>query len=400
MQKLEGVTFSHYQIQSLLARGGMAQVYLARDNDSGQMVAIKVVHKSAGDYYERCRREVAAVALLKHNHILPALDCGEYESLYYLVTPYIEHGTLQDRLAQGPMTLEEAGKVLEQLANALQFSHDHGIIHRDIKASNILLRDPDYVYLADFGLVKNIADDYSITQSGYLIGTPEYMAPELVDLPATVSSDIYALGIVLYQMLTGRVPFTGNAPVAICLKHIRELPTPPSVLNPLIPQAIEEVMLCALEKDPQRRFQSAHDLLRAYQAAFESEMNAMTVRVAAVRPVGGLSVPPLRMPDAPVAEVSDFSDALTATELPNISDEATVLRTPALVEEEPTIPKSPALPRKNKLTLRVAIGLIVIVLLLILLCLLSIYSIYNQNSHIGQPGIPHASPTIIVKPGR
>ncbi len=399
MPGLEGVTVSHYQIQHILARGGMAQVYLAYDMKADQKVAIKMVHRSSGDYYERCRREVAAVALLKHNHILPALDCGEYESWYYLVTPYIEGGTLQNRLDQGPLTLEEAGKMLEQLVAALQFSHDHGILHRDIKASNVFLRDKDYIYLADFGLVKNIDDDYSITQSGYLIGTPEYMAPELVDLPATISSDIYALGILLYQMLTGRVPFTGATPVAICLKHIQELPTPPSLLNPLIPPAVEAVVLRALEKEPDKRFQSAQDLLLAYQEAFEDELNAMTVRMAAVHPAKASNEPSaLALVSSPGISPA-FADAPTVSHMPNISTEATVPHVAVLGEDEPTVLKAPALPQKTRSTRGIILGLLAIGLLLVILLGFSLYGLVNHTPPVSPPGnIPHASPTIISTP--
>lgn len=390
MTVLEGITFSHYRIQHLLARGGMAQVYLAQDTNTGQQVAIKMVHRSSGDYYERCRREVAAVALLKHNHILPALDCGEYESWYYLVTPYVEGGTLQNRLTQGPMTLEEAGKILEQLVAALQFSHDHGILHRDIKASNVFLRDKDYIYLADFGLVKNIENDYSITQSGYLIGTPECMAPELVDLPATISSDIYALGILLYQMLTGRVPFTGSTPVAICLKHIREQPVPPSLLNPLIPPAVEAVVLRALEKEPGKRFQSAQDLLLAYQEAFKSEMSDMTVRVAAVR---------LGEPVASLAATPAFSDAPTVSRMPNLAAAASLPRVAALEEGGPTVLRAPAVPQKKRAVRGAVLGLLAVGLLLAMLLCFSMYSLSSQGPPVSHPGnVPHVSPTMISTP--
>lgn len=399
MFALEGVTFSHYRIQHLLTRGGMAEVYLAQDTDTGQQVAIKMVHRSSGDYYERCRREVAAVALLKHNHILPALDCGEYESWYYLVTPYIEGGTLQNRLSQGPMTLEETGKILEQLVAALQFSHDHGILHRDIKASNVFLRAKDYIYLADFGLVKNIENDYSITQSGYLIGTPEYMAPELVDLPATIISDIYALGILLYQMLTGRVPFTGGTPVAICLKHIREQAVPPSYLNPLIPPAVEAVVLRALEKDPGKRFQSAQDLLLAYQEAFKSEMSDMTVRMAAVHPAEAHNHSSVLASASSPAAVSAFAEAPTVAAMPNLAAEATVPRVPVLAEGEPTVLRTPAVSQKTRLTRGGVLGLLALGLLLVMLLLFSMYSLSNQIPPMSHPGnVPHTSPTIISTP--
>jgi serine/threonine protein kinase len=181
--------------------------------------------------------------------------------------PYIVHGTLGERLARGPLTLQEAGMILEQIASALQFAHDHGIIHRDIKPSNILLDENDHVYLADFGLAKLVEKCSDITQTDCLIGTPEYMAPELVDEPASVSSDLYALGILLYQMLTGKVPFKAETPIAVYCKHIHEQPVCPSSLNPTLPLAIDQVILCALEKDPCRRFKSVRALTQAYKDA-------------------------------------------------------------------------------------------------------------------------------------
>src|ERR1700730_5296613 len=139
MQQLEDVHIDHYHIQGHLARGGMSEIYLARDTQTGQMVAIKLVHTSKKDYCERFHREVKAIAALKHKHILPALDYGEYAPWYYMATPYIETGTLNDRLARGPLQLAEAGEILASLVSALQFAHDHNIIHRDIKPSNVLL---------------------------------------------------------------------------------------------------------------------------------------------------------------------------------------------------------------------------------------------------------------------
>ncbi|GCE19017.1 serine/threonine-protein kinase [Dictyobacter kobayashii] len=226
MQQLEQVTLGHYQILKRLARGGMAEIYLARDTANDQVVAVKLVHTGAGDYYERFRAEVKAQAALNHEHILPVLDYGEFDSWCYLVTPYIEHGTLNERLQQGPLSLAEADRVLAQLSQALQFAHDKGIVHRDIKPSNVLMRDGNHVYLADFGLVKRVGEENGLTLTGYLIGTPEYMAPELAEHEASPCSDVYALGILMYQMLSGRVPFKANTPIAIYLRHIRDIPEP------------------------------------------------------------------------------------------------------------------------------------------------------------------------------
>lgn len=188
---------------------------------------------------------------------------------HYLVMPYCKQGTLLKRVSKEILSGEEAGRILGQVTSALQFAHNHGIIHRDIKPSNILLvNDSDpHVYLADFGLAKVMAAGSDITQTGFLIGTPEYMAPELISKPESVSSDIYALGILLYHMLTGQPPFRGSSPIAVLWKHVRERPIPPSHLNPAITPPVEQVILRALHKDPQQRFPDAMALAQAYASA-------------------------------------------------------------------------------------------------------------------------------------
>jgi len=269
MQELVHKTIGNYYIERGLAKGGMSEVYLAHDQRNQDIVAMKMVRRSAGEYYERFRREARAMVQLHHPHILPALDYGEYEHWAYMVTPYIEYGTLSRRVADGPLPLEEAGNILFQVASALQFAHEHGMLHRDIKASNVLLRDGNYAYLTDFGLVKSIEDNYSLTRSGFLIGTPEYMAPELVEDSATPASDIYALGVLLFQMVTGVVPFKGTNPVNIVMKHLREQPPLPSHLNRSLTPDIDRVILQTLEKDPMRRFRTPKALANAFHQAYQ-----------------------------------------------------------------------------------------------------------------------------------
>jgi serine/threonine protein kinase len=278
MQELESHCLGHYHIKRGLARGGMSAIYLAQDTQNERMVAIKLVH-SDNDYYERFRHEVIVTAALSHDHILPVLDSGEEKSWYYMVTPYMLCGTLHERLQQGPLSLQQTDMVLEQLALALQYAHDCGVLHRDIKPSNVLLGDEEgqHIYLADFGLGKRIDDEKSLTLTDYLIGTPEYMAPELADQPATTSSDIYALGILTYQMLTGSVPFHGSMPIGTYLKHIREEPAPPSQLNPAISRSIDQVILKVLDKRPEKRFRSAQEFAEAYRQALEPEESRVAV---------------------------------------------------------------------------------------------------------------------------
>lgn len=249
----------------------MAEVYLAHDEHLHRDIAVKVVHRGHTDDLARFEREAAMLAPLTHEHILPVYDYGQDGPWHYLVMPYISHGTLAERLrAHGPLTPAEAGLLLEQIAAALQYAHDCGILHRDIKASNILLRDDFYAYLADFGIAKSLEWESGLTQTGTFVGTPEYMAPELFENQGGKVSDIYALGVVLYAMLTGRLPFTGSNPLAVVNKHFHELPVPPSRFNPTITPPVEQVVLHALEKDPRRRYHSARAFAQAYRQALQA----------------------------------------------------------------------------------------------------------------------------------
>jgi serine/threonine protein kinase len=258
-----------YRLLHRLRRGGMSEVFLANDEQAQQQVALKLVSNTTPDDFKRLQREVRVLRKLSHAHILPILDYGEWEGYAYLVMPYIKHGNLRDLVAQGPLTQEEAGSILSQVASALQCAHDYGILHRDIKASNILMDSVEdkAIYLADFGLAKAPGEGSDVTQTGCLIGTPEYMAPELVTMPESTSSDIYALGILLYLMLTGKLPFTAATPIATCWKHVEELPPLPSAVNPCISPEVEAVILRAIEKDPACRFPDVQSMAQAYEQA-------------------------------------------------------------------------------------------------------------------------------------
>ncbi len=271
MRGLEGTRLGRYLLRQRLGRGGMSEVYLATDEAMHRDVAIKVVSSAHTDYVQRFQREAEAIGRLQHDHILPAYDFGEQPPWYYLVMPYIDYCTLYDKLEQGPLSPDYAGELLMQIASGLQYAHDHGVIHRDIKPSNILMRDDHFIYLADFGLARSVEGADKVTQTGVLLGTPEYMAPELADGPPNKSSDVYALGILLYQMVTGKMPFSGDNPLAVYLKQMREPPVPPSRIRPGIPRSVESVILRALEKDPRRRYDSPMSLARAYMQALHMQ---------------------------------------------------------------------------------------------------------------------------------
>ncbi|HTI16017.1 MAG TPA: serine/threonine-protein kinase [Dictyobacter sp.] len=357
MQELVDITIGRYHIERGLARGGMSEVYLAHDEQTDSIVAMKMVRRSAGEYYERFLRETRVIKNLKHDHILPALEAGVYQQWAYLATPYMEGGTLTQHIAKGPLSLEEAGELLNQLASALQFAHDHGVLHRDIKSSNVLLRDDHYAYLTDFGLVKTMDDKYSLTRSGFLIGTPEYMAPELVDANATPLSDIYALGVLLYQMVTGVVPFRAANPVAVVMKHLRDVPPPPSSINPAISPDVERVILQTLEKDPQRRFRTARALANAYHQAVD--VNAVP------------DIPANLIPEPVVVHV--------------VPRAATIISSPRIRRSFPFVDKRTGM----------VIAGVAIILLIVIGCILS--STLGKASSLHHPSADHGLTTTVAR---
>ncbi len=325
MLGLQDLISERYLIKDHLHHGCMSDVYHAYDQHLQCDVAIKLVCNEQTESKLRLHSEIQALSSLAHEHILPILDHGEYGSYHYLVMPYVKQGTLHKRLLKENLTEEEAGKILDQVTSALQFSHDHGILHRDIKPSNILLDNEDdlHVYLADFGLAKSMAAGSEITQTGCLIGTPYYMAPELIDEPENMSSDIYSLGILLYHMLTGQPPFGGTTPIAILWKHVREQPIPPSQLNPAISPHIEKVILRAIHKNPKKRFPNAMALAQAYTDAlhlsqnkkFHAGLPVFEIRPAlkSLKKVDGKTLPPAALQAAPIVRSRNHPHTLQRT---------------------------------------------------------------------------------------
>jgi serine/threonine protein kinase len=272
MKGLEGTKLGRYELLCRIAQGGMSEIYLGFDRRVRRRVAVKVLYGSDEAFVRRFEHEAVAIGTLSHDHILPLYDFGVQRPWYYLVMPFVEGGTLRDYLLKCErFTLEEAGSFLYQIASALQHAHDHGVIHRDVKPSNILLRLDGHAYLVDFGLAKAKVATDALSHVETMIGTPEYMAPEQSNNVNDHRSDIYSLGIILYQMLTGHVPFTGDTPVAVTLKHLQTPPTPPRQLNSNIPQSIEDIILKALAKQPDQRYQQANDFSSAYRAALQQE---------------------------------------------------------------------------------------------------------------------------------
>lgn len=265
IHELEDTALSHYQLHGLLAQGGMSLVYKAEDTQTGHTVAIKLVHKGNETHYKHFQREVQTLAGLSHASILPVLEYGEHDAWFYMVMPYIANGTLKQYLTKGALPPHEAGSILTQIADALQEVHEHCLAHGDIKPSNILLENGQ-VYLADFGLARHMQETKDVSE---MQGTPEYMAPELTTQTATPASDIYALGIVLYQMLTGRLPFQSSTPIGLYWKHLREQPMAPSFYNPQLSHATDKVILRALAKHPEQRYATMQEFAHAYIASLQ-----------------------------------------------------------------------------------------------------------------------------------
>jgi eukaryotic-like serine/threonine-protein kinase len=255
-----------YRLLKHLEQGGMASVFLAFHTYTGAYVALKVVDTYIADL-QLLYREKEIMQALEHKHIVPCLDAGQDGRYYYMAMPYLRGGTLEDMINEKPLTPEETYFVLEQLTGALTYIHKLGILHRDIKPTNILF-DEDYnLYLTDFGIASWLGEKPQ--RNGRVMGTPHYSAPELFDGYVDERSEVYAVGILLYQVLTGSLPFDDPSDWKICLHHRETRPLAPSFLNPSIPRAIERVILCALEKDPRHRYQSVEALLRAFQNALE-----------------------------------------------------------------------------------------------------------------------------------
>ena len=249
----------------------MAAVYRAFDPALDRDVALKILPRHfAGDpeFSARFQREAKVIARLQHVHILPVHDFGQEDDYTFIVMPFIETGTLADLLKGRPLPLPQILKIISQVGDALSYAHQSGIVHRDIKPSNILIDERGNCLLTDFGVAKMVEATVQLTQTGAIIGTPAYMSPEqIMGERVDGRSDLYSLGVVLFEMATGRQPYRAETPPAVFVKHLHDpLPMPRS-LNPDIPEAIERVILKTLAKQPTGRFQTATDLVQALEAA-------------------------------------------------------------------------------------------------------------------------------------
>lgn len=272
-----------YRAMKRLGAGGMAEVWCAEDEVLGRRVAVKLLggrYATDPEFHERFRREAQAAAGLTHPNIVGIFDRSEWEGIPYIAMELVDGQTLKELVTErGPLPPHIAVGLVEQILRALAYAHRRGIVHRDIKPQNVILDPEGEAKVADFGIAR--AGNSEMTQTGAIVGTVQYLSPEQANgHPVDRRSDLYSAGIVLYELLTGHVPFDGEAPVSIALKHVNERPVPPGQLRPGIPPALEAVVLRALEKDPNLRFQSAEEFI----AALEQARLAPTRRIVAEPP--------------------------------------------------------------------------------------------------------------------
>jgi serine/threonine-protein kinase len=255
-----------YEIVREIARGGMATVYLARDTKLGRPVALKVLAAELSRdpaFVERFRLEAQAAAGLNEPTIVSVYDWGQEQGTSFIVMEYVEGRTLRDDIAGGPLDAVAAATIGAAIAQALSAAHRAGVVHRDVKPGNVLLTPNDDVTVTDFGIARANGTGDGLTRTGAVMGTATYFSPEQAQgLPVDARSDIYSLGVVLYEMVTSRVPFVGDSAVSVAYRHVREEVVPPGKLRVDLPEALERIILTCLQKDPEARYQSA-DALRA-----------------------------------------------------------------------------------------------------------------------------------------
>lgn len=326
MEPMIGKTLGQYQIVEQIGKGGMATVFKAYQPGLDRYVAIKILpayYAHEAGFAERFTREAQAIAQLDHPNILPVHDFGKEGDISYIVMKYVPAGTLRDKLGQ-PLPPTEAVKLIQQIAGALDTAHEQGILHRDIKPGNILIDNKGWIYLSDFGLAKMVEGSVKLTGTGVGVGTPAYMSPEQAQgKPVDARTDIYSLGVVLFEMLTGRVPYQADTPVAVVIKHVTDPIPLPRQMNPNLPEAVERVLLKALAKNPEHRFATAGEMAGALQRA-----------VAGLKPaVAAVPIPP--DPEATIAHVGPLPASTPPAQPPSIASSFSTPGAPPAIATHP-----------------------------------------------------------------
>jgi beta-lactam-binding protein with PASTA domain/tRNA A-37 threonylcarbamoyl transferase component Bud32 len=302
----ETVVDGRYRVLHRVGSGGMAEVYCAQDLQLGRKVALKVLYRRFAEdqeFVERFRREASSAAGLQHQHVVSVYDRGEYDGTYYIAMEYLDGRSLKTIIREeAPLAPDRAIDLTIQVLRAARFAHRRGIIHRDFKPQNVIVDAEGRAKVTDFGIARAGASD--MTQTGSIMGTAQYLSPEQAQGEAvSAASDLYSIGIILYEMLTGRVPFDGESAVTIALKQVNEPPVAPSAYNPAVSPALEAVVLRALEKHPALRFQDADEFIGALEDARGAATTAELTRAAYVAPAGPAA--PTRSPtmvEPPISE--------------------------------------------------------------------------------------------------
>jgi len=399
MVALEGKILDRYALRRLVGRGGMANVYEAQDLQSHQNVAVKVFKREDEELLRRFIREARLMASLHHEHLVPIIDSGESQldgdTRYYIVMPFLDGGTLRARIRRSPLSLTEACYALRAIAGALDYIHSQGIIHRDIKASNVLLDANGECYLTDFGIARITGDVTQLTSTGDVLGTVDYVAPELyeTDRRADARSDLYSLGVLLFEMVTGRLPFPAENQLVAVSMHMNKRPPSPRSIAPHISSQVERVIFKALEKKPEQRYASAAELVDAFCRAVSAgnknglleHSNALKVgQPEVVAPVAGAEQAlPAPLPPAPALNSTVRSSPLAnATEgyqfiAPHYGLDTTI----ADAETLPPPSSEPASPRPPYRRRRFAIVLALLALILLGASLIAIIIPRTNNAN-------------------
>jgi serine/threonine-protein kinase len=281
------VVDERYRILQRIGSGGMADVWLADDTHLQRRVALKVLHSRFAqdrEFVDRFRREAESAAGLQHPNVVAVFDRGEVDGTYYIAMQYLEGRTLKQLIDAG-LAPEEAARLIRQVLEGARFAHRHGIVHRDLKPQNVIVDAEGKATVTDFGIAR--AGVSEITQTGSVMGTPHYFSPEQAQgFEVTAVSDLYSVGVMLYEALTGRVPFEGDSAVAVAMKQVSQPPQRPSSINPQVSPALDAVVMRALEKEPGRRFQSADAFIAALDGALKDPgISSGTAAYAALPPV-------------------------------------------------------------------------------------------------------------------
>jgi beta-lactam-binding protein with PASTA domain/predicted Ser/Thr protein kinase len=288
------VVDGRYRVLRRLGSGGMADVWLAEDTHLQRQVALKVLHRRFAqdqEFVQRFQREAESAAGLQHPNVVSVFDRGQFEGTYYIAMQYVDGPTLKQLIDRG-LTPRQAVTEIRQVLEAARFAHRNGVVHRDLKPQNVIVDAEGKAVVTDFGIAR--AGVSEITQTGSVMGTPHYLSPEQAQgFEVTAVSDLYSIGVMLYEALTGRVPFEAESAVAVAMKQVSQTPLRPSSINPAVSPALDAVVMRALEKDPGQRFQSADAFIAALDAALKAPATGGTADFAALPPAVATSEEPV-----------------------------------------------------------------------------------------------------------